>query len=91
MISECASGCDRKEVTQKLTEICEKWDALTLQAPALYLKEWKMIKEEIDKNEKEMDQHSQSILKKGGHQTILHNTVAGSVTQLELIQNDKAA
>jgi hypothetical protein len=92
MISECASeGCDRKEVTQKLTEICEKWDALTLQAPALYLKEWKMIKEEIDKNEKEMDQHSKSILKNGGHQTTLHNTVASSVTQLESVQNDKAA
>jgi hypothetical protein len=36
---ECSTGCDQKKVKAELEKICEKWDALTLQAPALYLKE----------------------------------------------------
>ena len=39
MISECNSGCDPDKVKTELKKICEKWDALTLQAPALYLNE----------------------------------------------------
>jgi hypothetical protein len=37
MIWECNSGCDSDKVKAELKKICEKWDALTLQAPALYL------------------------------------------------------
>jgi len=37
MISECSTGCDQKKVKADLEKnFAEKWDALTLQAPALY-------------------------------------------------------
>jgi hypothetical protein len=45
MISECSTGCDQKKVKADLEKICEKWDALTLQAPALYLKEASYIRD----------------------------------------------
>jgi hypothetical protein len=45
MISECCTGCDQKKVKADLEKICEKWDALTLQAPALYLKEASCIRD----------------------------------------------
>ena len=45
MISECTTGCDQKKVKADLEKICEKWDALTLQAPALYLKEASCIRD----------------------------------------------
>ena len=45
MISECSTGCDQKKVRADLEKICEKWDALTLQAPALYLKEASSIRD----------------------------------------------
>jgi hypothetical protein len=44
-ISECSSGCDPGKVKAELERICEKWDALTLQAPALYLKEASFIRD----------------------------------------------
>lgn len=46
MMSECSSGCDRNQAIRELRDICEKWDALTLQAPALYANEWNMAEEE---------------------------------------------
>jgi hypothetical protein len=45
VISECSTGCDRNKVKAELEKICEKWDALTLQAPALYLKEASFIRD----------------------------------------------
>ena len=41
---ECHTGKDEDKVTAELKKICEKWDALTLQAPALYLDEDNMNK-----------------------------------------------
>ena len=37
IIAGCSAGCDQNMVKAELEKICEKWDALTLQAPALYL------------------------------------------------------
>jgi hypothetical protein len=45
IISECSTGDDQHKVKAELEKICEKWDALTLQAPALYLKEASFIRD----------------------------------------------
>jgi hypothetical protein len=45
MKSECSTGCDATAVKAELEKICWKWDALTLQAPALYLKEVTFIRD----------------------------------------------
>ena len=45
IISECSTECDRNTVKEELQKICEKWDALTLQAPALYLKEASFVRD----------------------------------------------
>ena len=45
IIAGCSAGCDQNMVKAELEKICEKWDALTLQAPALYLKEASFIRD----------------------------------------------
>ena len=45
IIAGCSAGCDQDMVKAELEKICEKWDALTLQAPALYLKEASFIRD----------------------------------------------
>ncbi len=45
LIAGCSAGCDQNMVKAELEKICEKWDALTLQAPALYLKEASFIRD----------------------------------------------
>src|SRR6202035_1627612 len=45
IIAGCGAGCDQNMVKAELEKICEKWDALTLQAPALYLKEASFIRD----------------------------------------------
>jgi hypothetical protein len=45
IIAGCSAGCDQNMVRAELEKICEKWDALTLQAPALYLKEASFIRD----------------------------------------------
>jgi hypothetical protein len=45
LIAGCSAGCDQNMVKAELEKICEKWHALTLQAPALYLKEASFIRD----------------------------------------------
>jgi hypothetical protein len=45
LIAGCSAGCDKNMVKAEMEKICEKWDALTLQAPALYLKEASFIRD----------------------------------------------
>jgi hypothetical protein len=57
MISECTTERDLDEVRHQLRDICEKWDALTAQAPALYRAEWKGIDRQIKKNEADINKY----------------------------------
>lgn len=45
LIAGCNAGRDQNMVKAELEKICEKWDALTLQAPALYLNEASFIRD----------------------------------------------
>jgi hypothetical protein len=51
IIAGCSAGCDQNMVKAELEKICEKWDALTLQAPALYLKEASFIRDSDEDRE----------------------------------------
>jgi hypothetical protein len=57
MIANCTTGCDIDRVRRELRIICEKWDALTTQAPALYASEWARIARRIIEAEKEIDKY----------------------------------
>lgn len=61
MISECSTECDLNGVRRQLRDICEKWDMLTAQAPALYRTEWKGIDRQIKKNEIEINKYHPTI------------------------------
>jgi hypothetical protein len=57
IISECYTGCDPKKVTEQLDKTRLSWDELTLEAPALYKKDWS----EIQKYDRDID----SLYEKG--------------------------
>jgi hypothetical protein len=57
MIANCTSECDIDRVRRDLRTICEKWDALTTQAPALYASEWANIVKKIAESEEEIEKY----------------------------------
>jgi hypothetical protein len=81
MMSECSSGCDRNQVIRELKNICEKWDALTLQAPALYKQEWNMAEEEEKQHQEDL--RAQSTTNKEAQSS--DPTVTGPKARLESV------
>jgi hypothetical protein len=78
VIAECSGFCDVHKAQEELQKICEKWDGLTLQAPALYRKDAELMEASIRKKEEELQEYHR--LQTGSELELLRSRVDLTLT-----------
>ena len=63
MNGETSIDFDSNKVKRELFQLCEKWDTLTIQAPALYRREAKKLRNDIEKNKKGIEENETKLTK----------------------------